>query len=136
MKKDVFNLFLLLCMTAALVACSNEGPSDIDFNKLTRFDMKDESKEWMITNEDQLLELRTILNGVEWEENVKSEMTRKEDANARFFITYDKNEPERLFDYSIWQNEEVIIMVDKESHIYGQLDKNQGTILKKILFAH
>jgi preprotein translocase subunit SecF len=141
MKKIMINLSIFTVVVATLIGCSNEFPKEIDFKQLTRVDIQiftdvnSDNNEIMITEEEKIKALREVLAKVDWEQNVKAQMTRKEDVKATLFITFDKNMPERLFEYFIWFNQgnESATIIDREKNALGTLDKEDALKLKDIL---
>lgn len=104
--------------------------------KMTRIDLKAGSangngyEEIMILDEQSLDAINRSFAKIKWEPNTKVQMARKEDFLATFFITEDKNMPERLIEYRIWFNNksaEVISTNSEES--YGKLE---GDALKDV----
>ncbi|MED4531769.1 hypothetical protein [Metabacillus fastidiosus] len=134
----ILHLFIIFTITATLIGCSEEVPKEFNLNQLTRVDVHlitDENNEIIITEEEKIKILRDVLAKVDWEQGVKAEMSRKEDVRATLFFTYDKNMPERLFEYSIWFNEgdASLTIIDREKNAYGRLEKQEAKILKDIL---
>ncbi|MED4399959.1 hypothetical protein [Metabacillus fastidiosus] len=134
----ILHLFIIFTIVATLIGCSEEVPKEFDLNQLTRVDvhvLTDENNEIIITEEEKIKVLRDVLAKVDWEQGVKAEMSRKEDVKATLFFTYDKNMPERLFEYSIWFNEgdALVTIIDREKNAYGRLEKEDEKTLKDIL---
>ncbi|MED4452177.1 hypothetical protein [Metabacillus fastidiosus] len=134
----ILHLFIIFTIAATLIGCSEEVPKEFDLNQLTRVDVHvstDENNEIIITEEEKIKVLRDILAKVDWEQGVKAEMSRKEDVKATLFFTYDKNMPERLFEYFIWFNEGdvSVTIIDREKNAYGRLEKEDAKTLKDIL---
>lgn len=140
MRKLISNLFIVTAIVATLIGCSKEIPEKFDLKQLTRVDAQyqtneDDGVDEIIVEEDKINTLREIFAKIDWEQNIKAEMSRKEDVKATLFFTYDKNEPERLFEYLIWfnQSDETATIIDKEKNALGNLDKENTKILKGIL---
>ena len=108
----------------------------MNLDQLTRVDVIINSKgsEIIITDEEEIKDLRNAFEKIKWEYNVQAEMSRKEDVKATLFITFDKNMPERLVEYLIWFNEgnETATIIDREKSAYGKLDKEHVATLKQI----
>ncbi|WP_243459248.1 hypothetical protein [Metabacillus bambusae] len=88
-----------------------------------------------MTEEEKIKALREVFAKIEWEQNVKAQMARKEDVKATLFFTFDKNMPERLFEYFIWFNQgnASATIIDREMNALGTLDKEDAQTLKDIL---
>ncbi|MGG3888783.1 hypothetical protein [Metabacillus fastidiosus] len=134
----IINLFIIFMIVTTLTGCSEEVPKEFDLNQLTRVDvhvLTDENNEITITEEEKIKVLRDVLAKVDWEQGVKAEMPRKEDVRATLFFTFDKNMPERLFEYSIWFNQgnASVTIIDREKNAYGRLEKEDAKTLKDIL---
>lgn len=131
-------MFFIFLIT--LIECSNEVPKEFDLNQLTRVDVQiftgeNSDNEKIIAEDEDIKFLREIFAKIKWEENVKAEMARKEDVKATLFFTFDKNMPERLFEYFIWFNQgnESATIIDREKNALGTLDKEDALKLKDIL---
>jgi hypothetical protein len=136
-KKIFLILFFIVTTALSLIGCSSEVPTKINLNQLTRVDtiVTNDGRGVMITKENDLKKLKNSLEQIKWEQNVKAEMSRKEDVIATLFMTYDKNMPERLFEYRIWFNEGngTATFIDSEKNAYGKLDKENTKVLKQFL---
>jgi len=135
MNLSMFTIFLI-----TLIGCSNEVPKEFDLNQLTRVDIQifaDEhsDNEIIISEEEKIKTLKEVFAKVEWEQNVKAKMARKEDVKATLFFTFDKNMPERLFEYFIWfnQGDASVTIIDREKNALGTLEKEDAQTLKDIL---
>lgn len=114
-------------------------PTEFHLNQLTRVDVevvKDEAYEEvvMITDEETIERLRNIFTQIEWEPNAEAKMASMEDVKATLFFRYDKNMPERLFEYEIWfnqSNDTATIISNNEKEGLGTLENAQT--LEKIL---
>lgn len=140
MKRNFVILSLFTIILITLIGCSNEVPEEFDLNQLTRVDVQiftgeNSDNETIMTEEENIKALRGLFAKIEWEQNVKSEMARKEDVKATLFFTTDKNMPERLFDFFIWFNQGVAsaTIIDREKNALGTLDKEDAQKLKNIL---
>ncbi len=111
-----------------------------DMKKLSRVDVQlinsDGSfvDETIIADKDSVDLLRQIFVQIEWEQDKKVTMSRREDIKANLFIDWDKNMPERIFEYSIWfeTGGNATITVKDES-AYGRLDKENAETLKDLI---
>ncbi|WP_456278817.1 hypothetical protein [Bacillus sp. AK128] len=140
MKKILVILFLFTIFPTSLIGCSDEVPKEFDLEQLTRVDVQlftgeNSDNEKIITEEAKIKTLREIIARIEWEQNVKAEMARKEDVKATLFFTFDKNMPERLFEYFIWfnQGDASATILDREKNALGTLDEEDVQKLKDIL---
>ncbi|RZT23498.1 intein [Fictibacillus sp. BK138] len=119
----------MLIVLISLVGCNNE-------KKLVRVDYQiseNHSGEHIITDEDRIQTIASIFEKVKWE-NVKVEMSRKEDMQLTFFYQYDPNEPERLEEYKIWFNKDMDTeIVDPNKHRYGKLDEADAVKLREAI---
>ncbi|MFZ7945971.1 hypothetical protein [Neobacillus sp. 19] len=140
MKKTLMILSIFTIFLITLIGCSKEVPKEFDLNKLTRVDIQlfaDEhiDNEIIISEEEKIKTLRDVFAKIEWEQNVKANMARKEDVKATLFYTFDKNMPERLFEYFIWfnQGDASATIIDREKNALGTLEKEDAQTLKDIL---
>lgn len=135
MNLSMFTIFLI-----TLIGCSNDVPKEFDLNQLTRVDIQifaDEQSdnEIIISEEEKIKTLREVFAKIEWELKVKAKMARKEDVKATLFFTFDKNMPEKLFEYFIWfnQGDASVTIIDREKNALGTLEKEDAQTLKDIL---
>lgn len=140
MKQNTIILSIFFIFLITLIGCSNEVPKEFDLNQLTRVDVQiltgeNSDNEIIIAEDEDIKILREIFAKIEWEENVKAEMVRKEDVKATLFFRFDKNMPERLIEYFIWFNQgnESATMIDREKNALGTLDKEDTLKLIDIL---
>ena len=140
MKRNLFILSIFTIFLITLIGCSNEVPKEFDLNQLTRVDVEiftgeNSDNETIIAEKEKIKALREVFTRIEWEQNVKAEMARKEDVKATLFFTFDKNMPERLFEYFIWFNQDdtSATIIDREKNALGTLDKEDAQTLKDIL---
>ncbi|MFF2449553.1 hypothetical protein ACFVSW_21145 [Neobacillus sp. NPDC058068] len=140
MKKILMNLSIVTIFLITLIGCSKEVPKEFDLNQLTRVDVQiltgeHSDNEIIITEKEKIKTLREVFAKIEWEQNVKAKMSRKEDVKATLFFTFDKNMPERLFEYFIWfnQGDASATIIDREENALGTLDKENAQTLKAIL---
>lgn len=124
-----------------IVGCTNKASEEFNLDQLTRVDVEvikeDESYEEsvMITDEDTVDALRKAFKQIYWDPNVEPKMVRKEDAKATLFFKYDKNMPERLFEYQIWfnqSNDKATVISNNENEWYGFLDKEHARTVENI----
>jgi hypothetical protein len=125
MKKCIVLLFVLI----GLAGCIDQG-------KLVRVDFQmseNPSGEGMVIEENQLKIIDSMFRKIKWE-NAKVQMGRKEDVALTFFYRYNPNEPERLEDYQIWFNNDMVTeIVDQNRHRYGKLDEEDAVKLKEAI---
>ncbi|TCJ03904.1 hypothetical protein [Cytobacillus praedii] len=140
MKKNLINFSMFTVFLLTLFGCSNEVPQEFDWSQLTRVDVQiftgeNNSIETLITEKEKMLTLRELFAKIKWEQNVKAEMVRKEDVKASLFFTYDKDMPERIFEYAIWfnQRDKAATIIDKEKNALGTLIKEDAQKLKDTL---
>lgn len=134
MKKFICFTFLLV-FGILLVACSGKE------EQLTRVDVQKVNEEGnygdvlMITDQAKIDLIGNFIENVSWEPNIEAEMARKEDVLATLFYTFDKNMPERLYEYRIWfnENETATIISNNEKEGYGTIDKGNSQNLKNAL---
>ncbi|UOE53190.1 hypothetical protein LIT38_13515 [Bacillus sp. CMF12] len=135
MKKSPMIISIITILL--LIGCSNDASNEFDLNQLTRVDISEEKreKEFIITEKEKIKSLRKIISRIEWNANIKPQMTEKEDVIATLFFTYDKNMPERLTEYSIWFSKEdgSAEIFHREKNALGTLDKENAQILKELL---
>ncbi|TQR21616.1 hypothetical protein [Psychrobacillus vulpis] len=117
---SVFVLFLIGCT-------ENESVS-----KLTRVDVLKENKDEMIISDQHILnELSQVFEQIEWEQNVKVEMSRKEDVKAVLFMEVEENMPERLVEYFIWfEGNGTATIINRDESSLAKLDEESTSILK------
>lgn len=141
MKRILINIFIFTISVITLIGCSNNNfLKEFDLNQLTRVDVQiftgeKSDTETIISEEEKIVTLRELFAKVEWEENVKAEMARKEDVKSTLFFTNDKNMPERLIEYYIWFNQggTIATIMDREKNALGTLDKEDAQTLKDTL---
>lgn len=129
----IFRWLALLIMVVLVVGCRG-----LEKPHLTRVDLLDvESGEVvMMTNQDQVDGLKSFLDEIKWQQNVKAEMARKEDKMLTLFYQFDKNMPERLYEYRVWiseNNESVTVISNNEIHGYGELSGTKAKEFVEIL---
>ncbi|MEK3889556.1 hypothetical protein [Bacillus sp. FSL K6-3431] len=137
MKKAMIFCLIFIHMILIVIGCNKKEEQHL----LTRVDVQQINAERvssdvkMIVEQTELTELEDIFNEIEWESNVKIEMSRREDIKATFFYEIDKNMPERLAEYRIWFHEEsgtaeLTSNIEKES--YGKLNRENAEKLKAL----
>lgn len=116
-----------------LVSCTDNETIE----KLTRVDVfhvtadGNYADEIIIADPNSVAELSQTFDRIEWERNVKVEMSRKEDIKVVLFLEDDVNMPERIEKYRIWfevNGTSTII----EGDSYGRLDEVGTSILKDV----
>ena len=127
--KKVICLFLILAII--LVAGCTEKET---IEELTRVDVfkvtvdGNATDEIIITDLNKLGKLNEAFDRIEWERNVKAEMSRREDVKAVLFFEDDINMPERLEKYRIWlEGNGTSSIIEDDS--YGRLDEVGTNIL-------
>ncbi|MFC5602801.1 hypothetical protein [Sporosarcina koreensis] len=148
--RRIIGLSLFLVLGVLLAACSEkegELPKVVnqeaieEEGELTRVDVQEVNEKWnsedvvTITDPEKLDMIKKSLGNVKWEPNVEAEMAREEDVVFTLFYSFDKNMPERLYEYRIWfeNNETATIISNKESEGYGRLDRESTQNLKNAL---
>ncbi|MEK5332839.1 MULTISPECIES: hypothetical protein [unclassified Lysinibacillus] len=125
-----------------LIGCINKVPNKFDLKQLTRIDIEEVKADGsygesvMITEEKTMETIRKIFKQIKWEPNVEFKMAREKDVKATLFYKYDKNMPERLFEYQIWfdqNNDTATIISNNEKEGYGNLNKENAQALENIL---
>ncbi|MGM0890656.1 MAG: hypothetical protein ACQEW5_27945 [Bacillota bacterium] len=131
--KKIINFTSLFVFMVLLVGCMGE-----EKGQLTRVDVQKISIEGnyevvvMITDSESIELLRQSFEQIKWDDKVVK-MARKPDVTATLFYTFDKNKPERLYEYEIWFNENAgtaTIISNNENASYGELDKDNAQALK------
>ncbi|HHW36710.1 MAG TPA: hypothetical protein GXX18_05625 [Bacillales bacterium] len=133
MKQIVMLFFTLMLFTG----CSSQNSEE-----LTRIDVQKVNKQGdyedasIITDAKTLNLLRSSFEEVEWQPYIKPKMSRNADVLATLFYTFDKNMPEKLFEYRIWfnDNDTATIISNNEKEGYGTIDDENAKILKSNLF--
>ena len=142
MKKTNVYCIIFIIFVLFLIGCANKDPNNYDLDQLTRVDVEvvkaDESYEeaFIITDGETVDVLRKVFKQVKWEPNAEPKMARKEDVKATLFFKYDKNMPERLFEYQIWFNQSnntATILSNNVKEGLGMLDKENAQIVENIL---
>lgn len=141
MSKLNFRLATCLIFAMFLAGCINKAPNKVNLNQLTRADVEvvkeDGSYEEsvMITDKKTVDIIRKAFKQIKWNPNAEPKMARNEDVKATLFFNYDKNMPERLYEYQIWfeQNNDTATIISKnEKEGYGTLDKQHAQALETI----
>ena len=116
-----------------LVGCTEKETIE----KLTRVDVfkvtedGNYADEIIIADLDTVEQLSQVFEQIEWERNVKAEMSRKEDIKAVLFLEDDVNMPESLVEYYIWfEVNSTSTIIEGDS--YGRLDEEGTSKLKSI----
>ncbi|HJF32605.1 MAG TPA: hypothetical protein K8V56_12630 [Sporosarcina psychrophila] len=143
MKKIFMSLSLLFISNLLLMGCSNneEKLGEMKVKQLTRIDVQavnnDESynEAIIITDKDTVDLAKEAFEQINWEQNVKAEMNRREDVKVTLFFNIDENMPENLVEYFIWFNQgnETATIIDRVENAYGTLDKENANTLKKLM---
>ncbi|MBM6617819.1 hypothetical protein [Bacillus suaedaesalsae] len=131
--KKIINLTILLML---LAGCDGHGNSQLERIEVQKVSEEGNYEETiMITDMERIDLIKETFIEVNWEPNTKAEMARKEDLLAALFYSFDKNMPERLYEYRIWfnSNETATIISNNEKEGYGKLDKENAEKLKENL---
>lgn len=146
MKKKIIFISVFLFSIMLLAGCNKE--EFIGFDETVKTDMKQLSRvdvqkinsdgsfgdDTMITDKDSVDLLRKTFVQIEWEKNAKVEMSRREDVKANLFFDWDKNMPERIFEYSIWfETGGTATIIVKDESAYGRLDKENAQTLNDLI---
>ena len=127
-KKMISIIFLFV--VSLLVSCSGQEKGE-----LTRVDVFIENQNDIHIQEDTLALLEKTFEQIEWEPNIKADMSRKEDVMLTFFYSVEENMPERLYEYRIWFNSETATIIsNEENEGFGELDTENLKIIKNIFF--
>lgn len=113
-----------------LMGCSgNEGE---DVGELTRVDVfKMNDEEMIIADQETIDVLNQAFEQIEWEQNVKAEMSRKEDVKVVLFMEVDKNMPESLVEYFIWfEGNGTATIINRNENSLGKLGEESTSVLK------
>lgn len=126
------NLTFLLVVIVLFTGCMAE-----EKGQLTRVDVEYISGKdgyvTMITESESIEVLRTVFEKIKWTPSIDLNMVSKADVKATLFFEFDKNMPERLYEYEIWFNENdgtVTVLSNNEKEGYGVLDKDNARILQ------
>ncbi|MFC6038788.1 hypothetical protein ACFPYN_04880 [Paenisporosarcina macmurdoensis] len=146
LKKKIGFLSVCLISMLLLIGCNQDQvigfdeTIETDMKQLSRVDVQqinsDGSFEDVTTigDKDSVDLLRKIFVQIEWEQDKKVTMSRDEDVKANLFFNWDKNMPERIFEYSIWfeTGGNATITVSDEN-AYGRLDKVNAQTLSDLI---
>ncbi|MFJ5770568.1 hypothetical protein [Psychrobacillus sp. NPDC093180] len=117
-----------------LMGCSgNEKEEEV--GKLTRVDVfKMNEEEVIIADQETIDVLNKAFEQIEWEQNVKAEMSRKEDVKVVLFMEVDKNMPESLVEYFIWfEGNGTATFINRNENSLGKLGDESTSVLKSNL---
>lgn len=124
----VFTLFFVGC-----IGLKKENLTRVDIQKVNSEGIAQESD--VITDKNSLESFKSIISKINWE-NIQPKIARYEDLTATLFFQDNKNMPERLYVYRVWLNthtETATIISDNEEEGYGEIDKEQTSILLNML---
>jgi hypothetical protein len=134
--KKIMSIVLFFAIML-LAACSGQEEGELTRLDVQKADKEGNYKEFvMITDNESIELLKKAFEDIKWSPNTKVNMARKADVKATLFFEFDENMPERLVEYEIWFNESVStseIVSNNEKEGYGELDKDNTNILRKIL---
>lgn len=131
MKKWTVPLFCMFIFI--LVGCSQTKNEHV--SKLTRVDVfKVNDEEVIISDRDTIDALSHVFEQIEWKQNVKAEMSRKEDVKLVLFMETEENMPERLVEYFIWfEGNGMTTIINRSEYSLAKLDEESTNILKSNL---
>lgn len=127
---------------------NNNSNNEVNFNAtlnsytenvfLTRAQFRGISSEWMnsiiVEEEAQLADLQEIIELIEWRNNVKALMSRKEDLHAQLFYREASSKAKWIKDYYIWlEAGGTATWIDRKEHRIGKLNKVDTLYFKKWL---
>lgn len=113
-----------------LMGCSGNEWEDV--GELTRVDVfKMNDEEMIIADQETINVLNQAFEQIEWEQNVKAEMSRKEDVKVVLFMEVDKNMPESLVEYYIWfEGNGTATIINRNDNSHGKLGEESTSVLK------
>ncbi|MCM3790496.1 YobA family protein [Domibacillus indicus] len=136
-------IYLFISLNALfIIGCSNKVPKEFDLDQLTRVDIREtitqsETDFATITEEKDLDIIRETFKEVQWEPGTMADIRPDRKVEATFFYTYEKNMPERLFEYQVYLKDgRISFQSEKQEEGYGTLSKEQSEKLKKLLFKN
>jgi hypothetical protein len=136
MMRKISSFLFIVTLIMLVVSCQTK---DIvkEKGELTRIDvqrlfpMETYGETVMITKPESIEALKAIFENVRWNPNLEVKLSRGPDVKAILFYRYDKNMPERLYEYRIWFDKETATIIsDVQEEGYGELDKKHAEILK------
>jgi hypothetical protein len=137
--KKILSFTFILIFLLIVSACSNQEGL-IKQEELKRIDVQNtnENEEFIITDLETINTIKNSIDNVKWRPDVEPEMARKEDFTVTLFHLYDRNMPERLYNYRVWFNADdtATIISDNSTQGYGTLDKDNSVALKRALMKH
>jgi len=145
-KRKIIFLSVILISMLLLIGCNKdefigfEETVETDMKQLSRVDVQKINSdgsfvdETIFADKDSVDLLRKIFVQIEWEQNKKVTMSRREDVKANLFINWDKNMPERIFEYSIWfETGGTATITVRDESAYGRLDKENTQTLNDLI---
>jgi hypothetical protein len=134
MNNKIVPLFIIFILL--LTGCSEQENKN-NLNDLTRVDVykvnadEKNEEELIISDKSTVDILKQVFEQIVWEQNVKAEMSRKEDIKAVLFIKVEKDMPERLMEYFIWfERNGTATIINRHAQSLGKLDEKNANILK------
>jgi hypothetical protein len=131
----------MVALTMLVVSCQTKDHVK-EKGELTRIDvqrlfpMETYGETVMITKPEAIEALKAIFENVRWNPNLEVKLSRGPDVKAILFYRYDKNMPERLYEYRIWfYKETATIISDLREEGYGELDKEHAEVLRAELMG-
>lgn len=135
MKKILSFTFILLFLLIVTACSKQEGL--IKQDELKRIDVQNtnENEEIIITDTETIHTIKNSIDNVKWRPDVEPQMARKEDFTVTLFHLFDKNMPERLYNYRVWFNTDdtATMISDNSTQGYGTLNKDHTDALKRAL---
>lgn len=132
----LLNYACLLIVILLLVGCTAErGKGELTRVDVSRLNHDGKYEDVIITDHESIEILKTAFANVKWDPNSIPSMARIEDVQATLFFEFDKNMPERLYEYKIWFNDDgsATIISNNEKEGLGKLDKDNVSLLKTVL---
>ncbi|MFF2753769.1 hypothetical protein ACFVR1_08435 [Psychrobacillus sp. NPDC058041] len=131
MKNKTVSFFIIFILF--LTGCSEQENK----NNLTRVDVYKVTAdgkydgELIISDKSTVDILNQVFEQIVWEQNVKAEMSRREDIKAILFMEVEKDMPERLVGYFIWfERNGTATIINYDDSSFGKLDEKNANILK------
>jgi hypothetical protein len=135
--KKILSFTFILIFLLIVSACSNQEGL-IKQEELKRIDVQNtnENEEFIITDLETINTIKNSIDNVKWRPDVEPEMARKEDFTVTLFHLYDRNMPERLYNYRVWFNADdtATIISDNSTQGYGTFDETRRS--KKVRRNH
>ncbi|RNA69978.1 hypothetical protein [Alteribacter keqinensis] len=120
-----------IIMAFLFTACSNTDARQCP----TRVDTVTQNSEQLIADEESLLVICDAFNETSWDPTIEAEMEREPDVSATLFFQTDENMPERLYEYSVYFNDDdsATILGGRTSEGYGIVAEEDVIGLREVL---